>query len=298
MKNSAVYIISVLLSVLLVFAMIAGESLVIADISVTPDKLITVTEKNDVSGKVLSELERHFKERVNVTGVPVDVYMSALDEDYIQSCINAAIRADFDALENDGTPDADIPANVRLEENISTFFNDYADSTGYEKGADFDAKLSDTIDRTYSEIASYCDVCKGSTLAEHGVLSRLHKPYSRLAQLTAAGLICLAALLILLLAVNRKYKVCVLYWYGISAIIAGVLGIVPTAYLIASRYYDSFTIKQPQIFTVFTQSLYGLTRYMLAASIAMAAAGAVLTVIYAVVPKEKGNKTAENVKKI
>ena len=290
MKSAASYIISVLLSVLLVFAIIGSEALIIADINITADKLISVTEKNDVSGKVLSDLEKHYKEKVNVTGIPVDVYMSALDEEYIRSCINAEIEADIKALENDVAPDADLPVNKELEENIITFFNDYADSIGYDKNDDFQAKLGGTIVSTYSDIASYCDVFKGSALSEHGVLSKLHVLYAHLKQLIIAGLISVAVLMILLIAANRKFKLCTLYWYGISAMIAGILGIVPTAYLIASRYYDSFTIKQPQIFAVFTQSLYGLTRYMLAVSIAAAVFGAALTVIYAVLPKKTGKE--------
>ena len=295
MKSAASYIISVLLSVLLVFAVIGSEALIIADINITADKLISVTDKNDVSGKVLSDLEKHYKEKANITGVPADVYMTAIDEEYIQECINTEIEADIRALENDGTPDADIPENKKLEENIKEFFNDYAEATGYEIDDDFNEKLDNTIDKAYSDIASYCDVFKGSALAEHGVLSKLHVLYSHLGKLIIAGLVTVAVLMILLIAANRKFKLCTLYWYGISAMIAGILGIVPTTYLIASRYYDSFTIKQPQIFTVFTQSLYGLTRYMLAVSIAAAVFGAALTVIYAVLPK-KNSKNDDDMK--
>ncbi len=290
MKNAGTYMISVMLSVLLVFAVIGSSAVVIADVCVNSESMKVLTEKNDEVEKVITELDRHYRDKAGETGVPSEVYMKYIGSEYIQNCINACIDELFLAVTHDKAVDISIPKNRGLENSITAFFSDYADSIDYPKDANFNKKLTETIDAAYRTIADYCDIYKAGAMSRHGLVHKVHTIYTHRKLITAAVLIFTAAVLLLLLAVNRD--ITLLFWYGVSALIAGALGIAPSAYLLATKYFDSFTIKQPQIFTAFTQSLYALTRYFLAASIIAAVFGAMLLVIYAIIRRSRNSIVA------
>lgn len=61
----------------------------------------------------------------------------------------------------------------------------------------------------------------------------------------------------------------------------------PSIYLISTRYFNAFSIKQPQIFAAYTGAMFKLTEAFMAASIAVCAAGITLLVLYAVIGVRK-----------
>lgn len=282
MKKLSTYLVSLVISVLLVFMIIATALTVIVRINVTAEKSIQLSEDVNIYSSIRGELQKYFNSQYNTTGIPADVYMDFLDENYIRTVTDSHTNAVFDSLKQDGQSKPEVPKNENLENSIENFFSDYADSNGYEKDEVYEKKVSATIENAYKVTENYCDVYKYSTLQEHGVLSKISKVYGNIGKLMAVCIGVTAFLMVVLLIVNIKNISGVLYWAGVSALIAGIFGTVPSAYLLGANYFDSFVIKQPQVFRTFTSAMYKLTGAFMAVHIAVLAIGIFFIVIYGV----------------
>lgn len=282
MKKLSTYLVSLVISVLLVFMIIATALTAIVRTNVTEAKSIQLSEESNIYSSVRGELQKYFAGQYNTTGIPADVYMNALDDGYIRTVTDIYTSALFSSLESGEQAVIEVPKNENLEKDIESFFSDYADANGYKKDEVYNKKISGTIENAYSVTKNYCDVYKYSTLQEHGVLSKVSKIYSNLGKLMTICIGVSAFLVVLLILVNIKGISGVLYWTGVSALIAGIFGTVPSAYLTASNYFDSFVIKQPQVFRTFTGAMYGLTRSFMMVHIAVLLTGVCFIVIYAV----------------
>ncbi len=290
MKNAFTYIASVIVSVLLVFSLLGSSAAVIAGSCVNEKQFKDIASRVNADEKVCSELERYFKERSSATGIPADVYMSAIDTEYIHGVIDQMIDNGFHSLRG-GSQSADLK-NDALEASIEKFFSDYADSISYEKDAKYEKKLAATQKSAYGIIEEYSDVYKFGALDSHGVLRKASGIYTKLDVVMIALLAVSVLLIAILFILNLGTKSAALYWSGVAALIAGLIGLVPSAYLIATDYFSSFTIKQPQIFAVYTETLTMLTKTFMFASIGTAAAGLLLIVVYIVIKPRRKAETA------
>lgn len=283
MNKLSTYLISFFISVLLVFACIASVAALIADINITQDKAYELIRNNQINEKVHAEMNDVFSERYYSSRIPANVYMDNISADYIEKCIEDRIDSAFDSLEGTVPLDASVPENSELESDIRKYFEDFADSEGYEKDEKFEKKVENTISDAYKIIGSHCDVFKVSALNEHKVFSKLSGIYKKRNIMAGGALISCFLLIALLIIVNMKKRVTAMYWTGISALISGAAGTIFSVIILNSKYYDSFSIKQPGVFTAYTQSMYKLTEAFLAASIAVAVIGISLLVIYTIV---------------
>lgn len=302
MKSAGSYISSFIVSVLLVFAFIGSAGCIVADNFFTEKRLTELTEENEVSGLVYKELDKFFSEQYAVTGIPKNVYMDAVDEDYLKKLINEKIKYGFMHLGNSDYLSPEF-SNEKLETSITDFYKEYAKSINYEIKNENDpyyAKLKSAKEDAYKVIWQYCDVYKFTSLEEHGVLSKIHPIYSNL---TTMKILCIgaSALLALILVVcNFKRTKDTLYWLGASAISAGVLGGIPCIYLINTDYFSAFTIKQAQIYTAYTSAMRTFTSNFLTVCCILAVSSVVLFVLYGIFSalSEKSEKktAADNVK--
>ena len=254
MKKISTYLPSLIISVLLVFLTLAGSAMLLVDINISAEKLKKLAQKNSLETNIYPEINKYYKDKYNTTGIPAEVYMNAVDEDYIRSYEESYIDSAFEALESGAKMSVVHPKNSKLEENIDNFFNNFAEENNYEKDDNFGLKLRNTKENAYTTIGSLCDVYKFSSMNQHGILSKLAKVYSHRIEATAAVLGAIVLMIILLIAV---------------------------------RYYDSFTIKQVPVFTAFTSLMYKYTEAFAAASIALAVVGISLMVIYGVAHEKK-----------
>ncbi|MDE5584365.1 MAG: hypothetical protein K2J08_11765 [Ruminococcus sp.] len=310
MKKFRFYLPSLILSVILVFLIIGSALAVVVKVNVTAEKSISLSDRNGINNIIYQELEKYFSDQSNTTGIPSDVYMSAIDEEYIKNVTDMYTNALFASLKayrkyfkdnskefhnirvdiSDIAVTAEVPENKSLENNITNFFNDYADSINYEKDEAFNKKIQDTIDNSYKIIASHCDAYKYSTLQKHGVLAKISRVYSRIGIIAVAVTSVAVFFMLLLLLINRKNISVCLYWWGISSAVAGLFGTVPSVYLTSTGFFDSFIIKQPQVFKAFTGAMYGLTRAFMAVNIAVLLVGICLVIAYAVFGKVSSEK--------
>ncbi|MCM1314017.1 MAG: hypothetical protein NC244_01445 [Alistipes senegalensis] len=285
MKKFSTYLVSLIMSIILVFMIIATSVMTIIHINVTESKSVQLFEKKQVYSLIIGELQKYFVTQYNTTGIPADIYMEALDEDYIRTITNGYVNAVFSSLTSGKSITFDLPENETLENNIRNFFSEYADKNNYEKDEIYEKKISSTIENAYRVMGNYCDVYKYSTLSEHGVLSKISKIFSRFGSLMTISIVATVFVVILLIIANIKEISCVLYWTGISAVIAGIFGTVPTAWLLGVDYFDSFVIKQPQMFKAFTGAMYAFTGTVMEVHILLMCAGICLIIIYNILCK-------------
>lgn len=287
MKKLSAYIPSLIISILLVLLTICSVGVIIIDINVNAKRTITLSEKKNIASKASEQLERKFKELSGASGIPAETYTANLDEEYLQSVINAYINEGYSALKSGEKFSVEIPENAEMNNAIEDFFNKAADETGYEKNDDFYKKLDNTKENAYKVIGEECDIYKFSALDKHGVLKPASKVYKMRPLLTFAAVGGTVLLTLFLIFVNRKEKKTIFYWTGICATIAGTIGMIPSIYLLSTKYFNAFSIKQPQIFTAYTGAMFKFTEAFMAASIAVCVAGIAMIVLYAVLGCQK-----------
>lgn len=295
MKKISNYIPSVILCVLLIISLLGTSALIVADVRLTSEETIELAQKEDIDEKSYAAIEKYYKEKASATGIPSDVFIGSITKEYVSDVIDSQIEAIYRVFESGRAySHASIP-NPELEASIEDFFNDYADKTNYTKDEKFEAKLKETKTQAYKTINSNCDIFKVDSMQSHGLLSKISKFYRRKTTLTVIAAVFDALMIGLILLVNKR-KRDVLYWVGISAAISGIIGLIPAMHLVRTHYYDSFSIKQPQVFAAYTKTLYSLTDTFIRVQALILMSGAVLIVLYALCCRFFKGKTAENQK--
>lgn len=285
MKSIVSYIGSFILSVLLIFSIIASIGVTVVNAFANPDKLYHIAQEKNLSHVVYTELEKYYSQKYNTTGIPADVYMNAISEDYLDSIIRTKIDNGFYVLMD--WEQADRIVNTTLETALNDFYSNYANSIGAEKDAKYDEKLSEAKANADEIISEYCDVFKFDSMYSHGILKKIAPLYAKLPTLTLIAYGSTIFFMLLILLMNIKSTSTSLYWIGISSLIAGIMGVLPCLYLKATDYFSAFTIKQPQIYTAYTTAMNRITENFLIISLIFLISGIIFTVIYAVLVKNK-----------
>ncbi|MDE7363269.1 MAG: hypothetical protein K2N27_00050, partial [Ruminococcus sp.] len=289
MKSIGSYIGSFILSVLLIFALIASLAVTVANIFSKPDNIVSLTEQKNISSIVYSELEKYFTSRQNDTGIPADVYMTAIDDELIDYVMYMEINDGFSCLKNGTQSDNSfIIKNDSVDKALSDFYSNYAESIGYEKDAKYDEKLSEAQKNAEKVIADYCDVFKFDAMISHGIMKKLSPFYNKLptVQLFVYG--ATVMLMLLMILANIKSTSATLYWIGICSLISGIICAVPCIYLKATDYFSSFTIKQPQIYTAYTSVMTSATDTLLKYSVILASISIIFIIGYVLTVKNQG----------
>ena len=287
MKKISTYLPSLIISVLLVFMFIMSSAVLLVDINATANNLKELATKKGVSSMIYNDLNKYYSDKYNTTGIPSEVYMDAITESYINSYVDAYIDSAFDSLESNEKMFLKHPENKKLEENIDNFFNNFAEENNYEKDDNFELKLRNTKNNAYTTIGSYCDIYKFSAMNDHGILPKLAKLYSNRILGTAAVLGTTLILILILVFINHKNKITAMYWSGISVLLSGLIGGIPSIYLISVKYFDSFSIKQAPVFTAFTSAMYKFAEAFTATNIAYVVISISLIVTYTVIHDKK-----------
>lgn len=295
MNSLKKYIPCLILSLILVFASLGTSAVIIAGEYASADKLIELSEDNEIVPMIKTQLENHFSDEYNATGIPVEVYAEAMNEQYINSVLEKYIADGFKVLQGepyatDTAPTFKTPVNEALEADIKKFFSDYAESIDYEKDDNYNNKVNSAISSVYNAIGEQCDIYKLKTINNEGLLTKAKPIYQNLSVILLACLAVTVLLIIIIVLINIKSLTAALYWIGISSLISGVIGIIPCIYLNATNYFDAFVIKQSQIFTAFTGLMYSAVDSFMMNQIILAAAGAILIIAYAVI---RGRKKKE-----
>lgn len=285
MKKAGSYVFSFIAAVLLVFMLAAFSACLTARNLASEESLISIAAENDTVRLTKKEIDKYFSIKESSSGIPAEVYTSALTEEYIEKMIKLRIIQGFNKISDIHSIEDDVLyySNSELEDNIDQFYSDYADSINYEKDENYDKKVANAKKNAYSNVWSSCDVFKFSALSEHGVIGKIKPIYSSLPLFIGISCGGAALLIVLLFLVNMKEKKSAIYWTGTAALVSGLLCAVPCIYLKASDYFSTFTIKQPQIYAAYTGLMNTAAGNFLTVSLITAAVGAVLIVIYSIV---------------
>lgn len=286
MKNLKTYISCLILSILLIFSLIGTSLMITVKVMANKDKCFQLNKENNIIQTISIQLTNYFDDKSKENGIPANIYTDALSDGYLKSVVDIYIISAFNRLEG-GKFEAVIPENSQLENNIENFFSDYADSIDYQKDDNYYEKLDETITAAYKKIGEYSDIYKFSTMNNEGLLGKASSVYQHLDLLLIAAAGASLLFILLILIISRKATFETLYWSGISALISGILCIIPCIYLKADKYFDSFVIKQPQIFTSFTSLMYSALNTFLTVQIIIFAFGIVCTTIYTIASKSK-----------
>ncbi len=290
MKKASRYIPSLILSVILVFALAGTISAFVFSLCFTRENALSIAEKNNTSETVMLQLEKYYAEKQHSSGIPAEVYMDSLNADKIDEIISYKINDGFDKIEGKSDNVGNYYEISDTVESIESFFSEYADENGIPKDEVYDEKLKSTVESAEKTIESQCDVYKFETLESQNILSKASGVMKYIQMIMTALVIADAVVMLLIFAVNHKEKTSFFYWTGISALISGVVGIIPSVYLICSGFFNSFTIKQPQVFSVYTSAMTGFTKVFMYSMTVLILLGILLLAVYSVCEKKKSKK--------
>lgn len=291
MKNSKIYLINVLLTILMTFA-IVGE-VALRHVSICSDEKwsLSIIDDNNISSKVRNNLEKYFNDKYNATGINADVYMDALTEDWIDNQIKNVVKNGLDYT-NGKSDNYGFKADFsELNSSISDFFNAYADENNYVKDSGFEKKIETAQKNAQNIVSSYCDVFKFDKLKSEGVLPQV-RHYLGIVNnpvFEILLIISIAVFISLLILVNKKNIKFTLYWAASALIISGIIMLIPCIYINAVDYFDAFIIKQEQIFLAFTSFMYNAVNSVMYTSIGLVTVGAVLMIIFSILKSKKNN---------
>ncbi len=284
MKQIKAYLPNVLLTFLLVFALLAAELLIFAQALLTPATLREITKQKDLGNVTYQALEKTFAARSHSTGIPAEVIMGTLSQETLTACINGNTDAAFAYLQGSTVEQPDLLGD--MVQSIRQFFESYADENGYEKDAAFEEKVASVTAETKQIIEEAADPFKLGTLQRNGWLDAGKKYLGYLKPAMLGSIVFAVLLMALIFLCNRKQKALLAYWYGLAALIPGILLLVPCIYLKATDYFAAFALKDPQIYAAVVGLLRLLTDRALLMGIITAVIGVVLLIVFAVIPKE------------
>ncbi|MBR6617258.1 MAG: hypothetical protein IKL00_05210, partial [Oscillospiraceae bacterium] len=244
------------------------------------DTFRTVVQQEQLADKAYTSLESHFNTRANSTGIPAEVFMNAVDREALGEAILGSVSQAFDYLRGK-TDSYEFKMDfTKLEDSVTSFFEEYADENGYEKDEKYEKKLASVIKSAESKILSSADTFKLSMMYEKGWL-KTAKTY--VSYLNLACTLCIVAvvfLLLLLILCNLKQIEHFFYWLGLAALVAGALLLTPCVYVTATDFFAGFTIKDPQIFSAVVGMLNLLTSRAMTMAIVTLVIALVLLAIF------------------
>ncbi len=277
------YIPSVILTVLLVFALVGTTGvLLVQHVLLNADTFATVTEEQALADKAYASLESYFKARENSTGIPKEVFLDAIDKEALQEGIAGSTKQAFDYLHGRSDSFALTMDFTEMEASVRAFFEDYADTNGYAKDEIYEQKIADVTAGAEDKILFTVDTFKFSVMYQNGWLQKA-KPYMKYLSPAAVGCVVVTLLLLLMLVLlHRKQGAHLCYWAGLAALIAGLLLLAPCVYVTATDYFSGFVIKDPQIFAAVLGCLDLFTHRAMTAAVVMTVLGVVLLVLFGV----------------
>lgn len=247
-------IVRIILTVLLSFC-IAGYILFSAADSILslPKVYTDIIQDEKLADKAYDAIESDFEKQYNTTAIPAEVYMEAIDPQWLEKemCKRAEIYIDYiDGKEADYLTDYST-----LEKSITDFFNEYAESINYKPDDAFDKKLDETIVNAKSTIENRMDAFYMNTLKSNGYLDKIRKytPFISMFNWILFGASMFLFVVFMFIERTRNWRR--LYWSGTGMFCGSMLTAVPCIYLLCTNVINGFAVKDPIVYTAITDLL-------------------------------------------
>ncbi|MDO5150281.1 MAG: hypothetical protein Q4D76_12950 [Oscillospiraceae bacterium] len=272
-KGTARMVLSILVSVLLVFGIIGTAVLCFAcSAADSPDYLKGRLEKCGTAGSVYNDLMKKYDELSVQTSVPADVYKSAVSERWVSDAVFSQVDYIFALMEDENAqPSADYSA---FDEKITEYFEQYAAEKHVIKDDIYNQRLQASVDNARSVTASVIDVFHFETVRKTSLWPATVKYRPLLNTLRTYAFIADAVLLVLLIVFGSP-----VYWTGVSLFSAGLISAAPSAYVLASGLIMKFTIKDYTVFTLITETLKSIVNSALVFGSVSLIAGVILITV-------------------
>ncbi len=247
------YIGRLLLTVLLCFC-VAGYIGVSAAINMAGngDFYEEIIVEKKLPEKAYEALNKSFSEEYNLTLIPAETYMNVITPEWIETQMKRDSAAFAEYVGKNAKSLAFARDYTALEESVTAFFHEYAESISYTPDEVFEEKLQETIQKAEKKIDDRIDAFYISKLVSSGNLSKI-APYLSLARtgvwVLAGVSIALAAVLVLL---DRKGGWRRLYFAGTGVFAGGALMTIPAVYILSSGMISSFAVKDPVLYPAVT----------------------------------------------
>ncbi len=280
MKITEKYVLNLILSIILIFSLLGGGAAVFAkQYLLSSDTFIAVSDKKEIPQKAYDEINDYFTKSEAYSGIPADVYMSAVTVDDLKLLIDDKIINLFDDICSIATDRVEIYDFAELEQNITDYFDEFAKENNVEVNDEYTAQLQKTIDTAKSEIMNITDIYMINLIDETGVISKVRNLYKYIDPVIYAC-IGLAILCVILIAVfSRKRVGNIFYWISTSVICMAVLGLIPTLYLKFSGITDRLIVRNECVYAAFIGLFADIISTLIFAEIIILALGAVLLII-------------------
>ncbi|MCD7799914.1 MAG: hypothetical protein LUG94_01735 [Ruminococcus sp.] len=288
MQNKKMYFSCVILSIVMVFLIIALHILLLFKYEVMSGNAFSkAIDSENIPSVVYNYLNDYFEEQYNSTGIPTDIYMQSLTEDDISNIVNNSVNNALEYMSNkDDSFNIDYDFS-NLETSLNDFFVEYAQSIDYPQDDEFYSKVESTTNNAISVIKEKCDVFKFSTINDTGLFDNVRKYYHYIDYVQYALIGAIIILILILILLNRKYILDCIYWLCNSISISSILMLIPCIYIKSTDYFSSFSIKTAGTYNAVTGLLNGLTDTYITTLIITLAIGLIGVVITLVTLKKR-----------
>lgn len=249
-----------------------------------------IIREEKLADKVYTSIEDDFKKQYNTTAIPAEVYMDAISTEWIEDEMCRRIGIYLDDING---IEADYAINYKeLEESITSFFHEYAESINYTLDEAFDKKLSETITNATSTINNRMDAFYMKTISRNNAVQTVAKYLSPIKWLLFAAIIIISFVFVFLERTRNARR---LYWIGTGFFCGSALTAIPCVYLLCTGAVSSFAVKDPTTYTAVTTLLNNGIWSVIARSIVYGVVG-IIAITICVVMSRKPEKLEEKSK--
>lgn len=292
--NSKHYILNVILSILTIFLILASliSTTVIATLG-NSNSYKKVVERENICSYVQDEIVSSFEEYSHTSGLDTETFSAYYDESFIKTNVEKNIENYVNSIlgkSGDYNYSTDIDFSS-ADASIDDFFSDYAEKTNYQKDETYESKLSEVKEKAHEIFIDKTDVYRFNLMNDNNIIQKISSKIPTVKLLIIACYIASAALIFVMIIVNRKENV--LYWCGCPFLVSGMLTIIPALYLKASGFLNGFTIKEKPIFYSITGLLGKTLNYTIAFSLVSVLFGLIF-VFLGIILVRKGRNYFDN----
>ena len=290
------YVPCLILSVLLVFSLIGfAAAFNFNFIALSEGTYISASEENDVPRKAHDEMETYFTHSEDYSGIPADVYMSALPVEAVKDIINSKINKVllYLKMENAELDTASDHDYSDLRKNITDYFDTFAKKNNVKVDKEYTTQLNNTVEKATNEIESFADVYMFREISKTGLLKKTKDIYPDLTPATyAMGALSLLFILILMaICLKRVGLGC--FWTGISSMCAAVIMLIPTLYIKLSGFTDRLIVDNESIYSAVTGAVSKIISTLVYFECGMFVFGILMLLIYALSSLKRRKKASE-----
>ncbi len=287
MKITEKYVPNLILSILLVFSLIGTAAAMIAKYYIiSEDTFMENVDENNIAELTYNEIEKYFNGSEAYSGIPADVYMSAITKEDIATIINIKISENLSLITNFDKVPMEPISYENLERSISDYFDKFAHENNVEINDDYNNQLKKTIDTAISEVDEFCDVYMLDFMYKKNIIDKAADIYIYIDPIMYIFMGLSVLCIILICGISRKKIRNAFYWISMSLICSSALMLLPTLYVKFSGLAERFIIRNETIYTAITSLISKVLNTMCVTELVMLAVGAVLVILCAVTSKK------------